>query len=161
MSQPMPSSYFDRQYAFVRGSRAVLLDYCASISSTDLLREDADFGKGSIRNLLVHINNTYQFWLGAGALGRPFADHEPTSVPDLTAIRLIFEETDAIVGAFCEQFGDHSQSSFTIELDDRPQSFTAMKLFTHVLTHEFHHKGQIVSLGRKMGYVPPDTDINR
>ncbi|MBT2744176.1 hypothetical protein J7E77_27030 [Bacillus sp. ISL-77] len=29
----------------------------------------------------------------------------------------------------------------------------------HTFTHEFHHKGQIVAMIRKMGYVPPYTDV--
>ena len=36
-----------------------------------------------------------------------------------------------------------------------------LKLFTHVITHEFHHKGQILSLSRHLGYVPVDTDVIR
>lgn len=27
------------------------------------------------------------------------------------------------------------------------------------MTHEFHHKGQIVAMIREMGYIPPNTDI--
>ena len=35
------------------------------------------------------------------------------------------------------------------------------KLFSHVITHEFHHKGQILSVSRHLGYLPVDTDIMR
>jgi uncharacterized damage-inducible protein DinB len=27
------------------------------------------------------------------------------------------------------------------------------------MTHEFHHKGQIVKIGRQLGYNPPETDL--
>ncbi|WP_423227985.1 DinB family protein [Sabulibacter ruber] len=30
-----------------------------------------------------------------------------------------------------------------------------------MITHEFHHKGQIPSLGRHLGFVPDDTDVVR
>ncbi|MCB0535444.1 MAG: hypothetical protein KDD14_24780 [Saprospiraceae bacterium] len=36
-----------------------------------------------------------------------------------------------------------------------------LRLFTHIVTHEFHHKGQILSLSRHLGYTPVDTDIMR
>ncbi len=36
-----------------------------------------------------------------------------------------------------------------------------LQLFTHVITHEFHHKGQIMSLSRHLGYTPVDADIIR
>ncbi|MFI5159066.1 MAG: DinB family protein [Sphingobacteriales bacterium] len=35
------------------------------------------------------------------------------------------------------------------------------ELFTHVTTHEFHHKGQVVSMSRQLGYTPVDTDVIR
>ena len=60
--------YLHQQYAFVRSSRQVLLEYCQQISQADLLKENSSFGRGSIRNLLVHIGNTYQFWVGKHGL---------------------------------------------------------------------------------------------
>ena len=30
----------------------------------------------------------------------------------------------------------------------------------HVLTHAFHHKGQIVAMCRMLGHPAPDTDLN-
>ncbi|PFP27641.1 hypothetical protein COJ96_15565 [Bacillus sp. AFS073361] len=38
-------------------------------------------------------------------------------------------------------------------------SITPCKLLTHTITHEFHHKGQIVAMLRQMGYEPPNTDV--
>ena len=35
------------------------------------------------------------------------------------------------------------------------------KLFTHVITHEFHHQGQILPMSRQLGYIPVDTDVMR
>ncbi|HEO8418505.1 TPA: hypothetical protein VBX77_000466 [Yersinia enterocolitica] len=29
----------------------------------------------------------------------------------------------------------------------------------HSITHEFHHKGQIVAMLRSLGYIPKNTDI--
>src|SRR5208282_545737 len=31
----------------------------------------------------------------------------------------------------------------------------------HVLTHAFHHKGQIVAMCRALGHPAPDTDLSR
>jgi uncharacterized damage-inducible protein DinB len=31
----------------------------------------------------------------------------------------------------------------------------------HVLTHAFHHKGQIVAMCRVLGHPAPDTDLNQ
>jgi uncharacterized damage-inducible protein DinB len=32
-------------------------------------------------------------------------------------------------------------------------------LFTQAVTHEFHHKGQIVTIARQLGYQPVETDL--
>lgn len=47
------------------------------------------------------------------------------------------------------------------ELNGQQKNASILKLFTHVITHEFHHKGQIISLKRHLGYIPAVTDILR
>ena len=54
---------FTQQYEGVQGARGVLLDYCETLAPEDFTRELKDFGRGSIRNLLVHNVNTYRYWL--------------------------------------------------------------------------------------------------
>jgi uncharacterized damage-inducible protein DinB len=44
---------------------------------------------------------------------------------------------------------------------NRQVSATPLQLFTHLLTHEFHHKGQIMTMCRLLGHIPPDTDVIR
>nr|WP_242021046.1 DinB family protein [Cytobacillus oceanisediminis] len=29
----------------------------------------------------------------------------------------------------------------------------------HTVTHEYHHKGQIMAMSRQLGYEPPNTDV--
>lgn len=36
---------------------------------------------------------------------------------------------------------------------------TPRKLFMHTVTHEYHHKGQIMAMDRQLGYEPPNTDV--
>ncbi len=87
----------------------------------DFLNQNNSFGRGgSIRNLLVHIANTCEFWIIKHARKK-----------DIT-----FTEYTA-------------------------KNTTPFELFTHVITHEFHHKGQVLSLSRHLGYIPVDTDIIR
>lgn len=38
-------------------------------------------------------------------------------------------------------------------------SMTPRKLFMHTVTHEYHHKGQIMAMARQLGYKPPNTDV--
>lgn len=57
-----------KQYESVLKSRGVLLSDCKEISGPNFLKENNSFGQGSIRNLLIHIGNIYQFWIGKNAL---------------------------------------------------------------------------------------------
>ena len=38
---------------------------------------------------------------------------------------------------------------------------TPALILHHVLTHAFHHKGQIVAMCRELGHPAPDTDLNQ
>ncbi|WP_145858972.1 hypothetical protein [Pedobacter suwonensis] len=58
-----------QQYDFVLSSRNTLLTYVGQISEHDFLTNNSSFGRGSIRNLLVHICQTYCAWIGERALG--------------------------------------------------------------------------------------------
>lgn len=141
----------------VKGSRQVLLAYCDSLSDMHFTAPCAGFGHGgSIRNLLVHTCTTYQAWIGKRALQLDFpyaAFHDVQNVDDA---RQLFTSIDQLLEAFFTRFLDMH------ELVNVPQGPTsALQLFTHVTTHEFHHKGQILSISRHFGYTPVDTDIMR
>lgn len=149
------------QYEWVRSSRQVLFTYCKNISRQDFINQNSSFGRGgSIRNLLVHIATTYQFWIANTALKRNIAYAAYTEYVNIDAVKTLFESIDTLMYSFIEEieqykdgiaYPDHGTTSFA----------PALKLFSHVITHEYHHKGQILSLSRHLGYIPVDTDIMR
>lgn len=54
--------YALKQYKFVQESRSTLFEYCQTILPDDFINQNSSFGRGgSIRNLLVHIINAYEF----------------------------------------------------------------------------------------------------
>jgi uncharacterized damage-inducible protein DinB len=153
--------YLHQQYAFVRSSRQVLLEYCQQISQADLLKENSSFGRGSIRNLLVHIGNTYQFWVGKHGLNLTINFTPYQSVNTISEVDSLFSGIDSLVEKFITLFSEKPLEEFILEINGQPVAASPLKLFSHVITHEYHHKGQILSLSRHLGYVPVDTDIFR
>lgn len=149
------------QYSQIKSARSVLFDYCETMSPQAFLTENSSFGRGSVRNLLVHNANTYIGWLGIRALkhNRPFIAYE--SVSNVPEIRLLYQEVDVLVSNFLAAFSGDYLTAIELDLGDEIISASPFKLFTHVITHEFHHKGQILSLSRHLGYVPVDTDVMR
>jgi len=151
----------NQQYDLVLSSRATILDYIKTISEEDFLSENSTFGRGSIRNLLVHICDTYASWIGERALKKeinykPFDEY--STFADCIAY---FDIINNYIEKFLNAFENDYQTDLEITRNGKIVGLSPLKLFTHVITHEFHHKGQIMSLSRHLGYIPVDADIIR
>ena len=154
--------YVQQQYEFVKSSRNVLLEYCKTLSGNDFLAENSNFGRGgSVRNLLVHIGNTYEFWIGRESLKKAIKFTEYGSVKNVSEAEAFFSSVDVLLEEFLTVYAEKYMIDIEITLHGKIIVVSILKLFTHVITHEFHHKGQILSLSRHLGYVPVDTDIIR
>jgi uncharacterized damage-inducible protein DinB len=153
--------YFKHQYEFIKSSRRVLLEYCKTLSDQHFLIENSTFGRGSIRNLLVHIGNTYEFWIGRESLKKSIKFTEYNSVKDVMEAEDFFTGIDSLLEEFINVYYEKYMIDIEIEIQGKVILASPLKLFTHVITHEFHHKGQILSLSRHLGYVPVDTDVIR
>ncbi len=152
---------FQKQYDLVRSSRKVLLEYCQTISVEDFLTENSSFGIGSIRNLLVHIGTTYEFWIGKHALNKDIHITEYNSVKNALEAVDLFLHIDSLVEQFIKVYSEIYLTDIELNINDKKVDINPFTLFTHVITHEFHHKGQILSLSRHLGYLPIDTDVIR
>ena len=150
------------QYALVQRPRSILFDFLQDVVGNDgLNRVFPEFGDKSVRDLLEHIAGCYYAWLGFHALGHPraFFDHGPCTTMDL--VRGVFARVDRTMDDFLESFKDKLDVPVTTEHDPGEWiTATPLALFTHVITHEFHHKGQIVWMCRLLGYTPKDTDVS-
>jgi len=151
-----------KQYALIQSSREVVLNFIETQVGADLNTPVVAYDDSTIRYLLVHNANTYLHWLGHFALKRPFdllSDKDFTTVP---LIRPLFAEVDNTMADFLGIFASQVETPLHGTLSrNRQVSATPLQLFTHVITHEFHHKGQMMSMCRVLGHVPPDTDVIR
>lgn len=155
-------TYCAEQYNLVRDSRSVLLTFCAYIRAEDFLQPLENFGRGgSVRNLLVHIANTYEFWIGHIALKNKTSFTPYESIQSHSEVVALFRDIDQLMDLFFKQMEEKNWKDLKAEIQGIPQDVNPFRLFSHVITHEFHHKGQILSLSRRLGYTPVDTDIMR
>jgi uncharacterized damage-inducible protein DinB len=152
-----------QQYKLMQNARAVLFSYGDTFSLSHFTEELATFGGSSIRHLLVHTANTYQFWLGNFAQQKELPFVKPLFVSNINEVRRVFKEVNTLTEEFLVHFADRWQEPVTGVIPWRKQTIetTPLTLFSHVITHESHHKGQIVSMSRQLGYTPPDTDLLR
>ncbi len=150
------------QYKLILSARSELLNYCVSIKQEDLVKPVKDFNDSTIMSLLLHIPNTYLFWLKRFAGKQEFEYFEEKNIKDIDGVRKAFDEADKTVIAFLDSYPYYSTKIkgeiFWLKTD---MTFSVLELFTHVTTHEFHHKGQIMTMSRMLGYTPLDADIIR
>lgn len=155
------SVYSKEQYEYIKESREVLFEFCKTISPEDFVNQNSSFGRGgSIRNLLVHITNTYQYWIANLALKKNVIYSEYENFKTIQDIIILFTTVDDFMFEFISKM-DYFGDEISYKIQNVKHSTKPIRLFSHVITHEYHHKGQILSLSRHLGYIPVDTDIMR
>lgn len=153
------------EYKWVRQTRGILLYFCRELQPNDFTRQNG-YGSQSVRDSLVHIADCYIAWLGSFVLlktMKPITPKEDLLKFNLDDIIVRFEQVDSYVNEVFKLHGNQLNELIRRKIPWReaPETvtFTPSKLLMHTITHEFHHKGQIVAMVRQMGYVPPNTDV--
>lgn len=151
------------QYELIKGARTALFDYCGSMDADDLYKPIGQFNNANIAGLLLHNVDTYIGWLGNFGMDRSTPLHKAEDIKSLDEIKELFEKVNALVTEFLEKYAGDFEQPVTGMVKHRGFStaLSPLQLFTHVITHEFHHKGQILTMSRLLGYIPVDTDVIR
>lgn len=145
-------------YTWVKRTRAVVFDYCQDLPIEIYSQEHPDFGFGSIRNLHAHVGECYLWWVGHVGLGQTFRDINPYDLADVAAMRGLFEQVDRTVEAALAEFTNLDVLySWGSGGNHPPRQISQRWLIMHPMTHEFNHKGQMLSLGRILGHPVPST----
>lgn len=149
-------------YQWVHDTREVLFAYCETLPPGVYTEAHPGFAGKSIRDLHVHVAGCYTSWLGSVGLEEGHARLRPEDHPDVAAVRRSFAVADTLVERLAERFAGQLDARLQrkVRWQEAPVSVTPLWLLSHTITHEFHHKGQIVSLGRQLGHpVGVDTDL--
>ncbi|KZZ83644.1 DinB family protein [Bacillus sp. SJS] len=149
------------QYELVKQTRERLFEFCEGLDSSHYIQELEAFGWGSIRNLHVHVAMCYQAWLKRFGLKQEHVNIEDGQIKNVEEMRYLFEKVDQLVLQFLTKYEDVPNSLLKgkVSWQEEEEELSVLWLLTHTMTHEFHHKGQIVSIARHLGYTPPDTDL--
>lgn len=153
------------EYEWVKQTRQILLGQCKELNENEFTKEFG-FGFQSVRDSLVHVAGCYHAWLGSFALSEttsPLLTKEEINQMLVGDIQRYFQQADKYVDAVFEQYTDNFDDIIEKEPSWKIGSGairkTPQQLLTHSITHEFHHKGQIVAMLRLLGYTPKHTDI--
>jgi uncharacterized damage-inducible protein DinB len=151
-----------KQYALLQGSREVVLNFIETQVGENLNTPVPAYDNSTARYLLVHTANAYFQWLERFALNNPLDLLNDQDFTTVDLIRELYLQVDYTMAIFLEAFEGKMEITLNSTLSrNRQVSASPLQLFTHVFTHEFHHKGQIMSMCRLLGHIPPDTDVIR
>lgn len=158
----MIPNLFHTQYALIKESREVVFQFLQQQVNGNINAPLETFNGKTIAYLYLHIANTYIAWAGNFALGGSAEYYDQVETADLARIQAIFKQVDEMMFSFSDQFtGNPLTAVKGYKWPEKYIETNALGIFTHVLTHEFHHKGQAMTMARLLGHIPPDTDIMR
>ncbi len=138
-------------YQQTRALRQTLFEYLETFPLELLHQNHPAFGRGSVLETAAHVADCYHFWTGEVGLEESPIELEILPSDTVTVLRDGFAGVDELMARAFERFSDlehefeWTDAKGTLRLSQR-------WLLLHPLTHEFHHKGQILSLGRALGY---------
>jgi uncharacterized damage-inducible protein DinB len=121
---------------------------------------DLGIGRGSIRDILVHLVNTEIYWTDNILREKSKNWFRPEEFSTAEEIRRVWKNVEFSTRELFENQNEETlQHVKSVRWDDKTVSFTVAKVFMHITTHETHHRGLIVGLIRQLGYNPPDTNM--
>jgi uncharacterized damage-inducible protein DinB len=153
-------------HSWAQGSLGVMLDHTAKLSPEELRKPLDGFGCESVHGTLMHTAEAEDFWV-SHAHGRTWESWEHSGGPfgfkgcdTVEEIKARFAEVAARTLDYLAGLRDDELMTpqhithHWGELDIAPAH-----MLCHIVTHAFHHKGQVVAMCRILGYPPPETDL--
>lgn len=149
-------------HGWTHASLSLLLDHLSSIPATDYAKVLPAVGFPTLRAQVIHILNCEGFWIHT-LQGLPYVDRNPVECPTVADAKLFEQEIGRrthtyLSGLTDQQLNNETELNFS---DGEIAIRTPALILHHVLTHAFHHKGQIVAMCRALGHPAPDTDLNQ
>ena len=138
----------------------LLLRHVAIVPDELCHKPVSGFGHPSVCKQLVHILTCEEGWVH-NLQNKPFAGWYAEDCPTMAALRA---SKDRIREGTRTYLGNLTEEQLNTILAERPADWggelrTPAFILVHVITHAFHHKGQIVAMLRILGHPAPDTDL--
>ena len=140
----------------------LLLRHVATVPNELRHKSIPGFGHPSIWKQLVHILTCEEGWLH-DLQNKPFAgwsEEDCLTMTDMLAAKERIRDTTQIYLA------NITEEQLNTTLAERPVDWggelrSPAFILLHVITHAFHHKGQVVAMLRIHGHPAPDTDLQQ
>jgi uncharacterized damage-inducible protein DinB len=149
-------------HGWTHASLSLVLDHLSTMPASDYVAEISGFGFRTLREQAIHIFNCEGFWLHT-LQGLRYESRPVEKYPVLADVRRLQKEVSQSTHAYLSTLTDQQLNADTeLHFSDGDVAVrTPALVLHHVLTHAFHHKGQIVAMCRALGHPTPDTDLNQ
>lgn len=136
--------------------------HAAQMPGSLFTRQLDGFGRATVRNQLCHILNAESVWV-CGLRNVPSIRVSEADFPDATSLLPIKREVMQRTTNYIDSL---SPTEFNTDLVNVQANWigpvrSPAYVLLHVLTHAFHHKGQVAAMFRILGYPIGDTDLQR
>jgi uncharacterized damage-inducible protein DinB len=140
----------------------LLLRHVATVPEDLRHKPIPGFGHPSIWKQLVHVVSCEEGWVH-DLQNKSFAGWD---VEDCPAIAALVAAKDRVREETRRYLTGVTEAELNTTLAERPVDWggelrSPAFILLHVITHAFHHKGQIVAMLRILGYPAPDTDLQQ
>jgi uncharacterized damage-inducible protein DinB len=136
-------------------------DHIETIPREQFVKDVPGFGFSTLQRQLVHVFNCEGLWIHA-LQGLEYDDCNPSACPTIDEVKHLRQQVSKGTSDYLSRITDRQLNTDT-ELrfpDGDIVVRTPALVLHHVFTHAFHHKGQMVTMCRALGYPAPDTDLN-
>jgi len=147
-------------FAYNAWANRLIFDAAGALPSEAYLR-DLKSSHGGIHGTLAHIVWAEQLWLHRW-LSRPNpAVPQGKDLRDLAAVRARWEEVEAERGRFLAGLSEAQlEETRTVKPSTGGEyQHTFNQMFHHTVDHSSYHRGQVVTMLRQVGVVPPITGL--
>jgi uncharacterized damage-inducible protein DinB len=141
----------------------LLLDHASELAPSDFVKVIPGFGQStSVRDQLVHLLGAEERWVHR-LQNRPLPRWSAADYPSVESLRAPKQRVKAGTVAYLDGL---PEATLNVALAERPGDWIGILrspafILHHVVTHSFHHKGQVVAMCRLLGHPAPDTDLQQ
>jgi uncharacterized damage-inducible protein DinB len=149
-------------HACLHESLGIVFDHLATVPPELWTKELDGFGKPTVRHQIAHILAAEAWWVRRLQL-LPFEKPDVAFLTSVEAVRNFQRDVKAATITYLDSL---PESKLYSPLERYPESWVGPPrspayILLHIITHGFHHKGQLVAMLRLLGHPAPDTDIQR
>jgi uncharacterized damage-inducible protein DinB len=157
-----PKDYFELMARYNQWMNEKLYQVCADIPDGERKKDQGAFFK-SIHGTLNHLLYGDKAWMGR-FIGKPFEVKVigQELYEDFADLRQERVATDQHILEWSRNLSPEwleSPFEYTSNVDGKTRILPTWVLVTHMFNHQTHHRGQVTTLIKQLGYEPGVTDL--